>query len=139
MTAKEYLSQPRILDQQAQSLLDQISSLRALSTQVSAAFGVNLSSGTRNVTAIHDTIVHIMEAEEVLNRKIDELVDKKAEISRTIDQVPDPFHRLILEKRYLTFFSWDRIAADLAITPRWAQIRHGEALRAVEEILEAQS
>ena len=132
-------AQPRILDQQAQSLLDQISSLRALSTQVSAAFGVNLSSGTRTVTAIRDSVVHLMEAEETLNRKIDELVDKKAEISRTIDQVPDPFLRLIPEKRYLTFFSWDRIAADLAITPRWAQIRHGEALRAVEEILEKQA
>ena len=135
MNAKEYLSRAWWIEQQVQSKLEQIEALRSLASRMTAGFGNEPVSHTRNVTAMQDTIVRIMEAEEELNRRIDELVSMKMEIMQVIDQVQDVILRLILEKRYLSFLSWEQIAVDMGYTVRWTLLRHEEGLQAVQEIL----
>ena len=134
MNAKEFLSRAWHIEQQVQSKLEQIEALKSLACRVTSGIGNEPVSHTRNVTSMQDTIVRILEAEEELNRHIDELVGMKLEVMRVIDQVLDVTLRLILEKRYLSFLSWERISVDLGYTVRWTLIRHEEALRAVEEI-----
>ena len=85
---------------------------------------------------MQSTIAKIVEEEEILNARIDALVDAKREIREVIDCVEDVTLRLILEKRHLLFQPWDEIAIDLGITSRWAKDRHREALKAVERVLE---
>ena len=85
---------------------------------------------------MQDTVIRIMEAEQELNREIDELVDTKQEIKRTIDLVPDVTLRLILEKRNLCFEKWEQIAIDTYYSLRSVQEKHREAVRIVQGILD---
>ena len=135
--AKAYLSRAYCLEQQVQSKLAQLEALRSLACRMTASFDRTPVSNTLNTTSMQDTIIRITEAEEELNKKIDELVAMKVEISHTIDRVRDVQLRLLLEKRYLLFLSWPQIAEDLMISDRWLQKRHDDALAAVRKVLVA--
>ena len=136
MNAKDFLSQAWYVEQQVQSKMEQIEALRSLACRVTPQYGGAGGSRFRNVTAMEDTIVRITEAEEKLNRKIDELVTAKLGVMEVIDRVQDVTMRLLLEKRYLLFHPWDEIASDLGYTRRWTLKKHEAALDAVQRILD---
>ena len=135
MTAKEYLGQAYRLDQRINSKLQQVDSLRSLTQKITASYDGEVVSHTRNVTTLQDTIIRLMEAEEELNRQIDELVDLKMDIARLIDQVHNESFRLILEKRYLCFLQWDQIAAEMHYSRRWVLNKHDRAVEVVDKLM----
>ena len=135
MTAKEYLGQAYRLDQRINSKLQQVESLRSLTRKVTASYDGETVFHTRNVTSLEDTIFRLMEAEEELNRQIDELVVLKMDISRTINRVRNENLRLILEKRYLCFLQWDQIAAEMHYSRRWVLKRHARAVEVVDKLM----
>ena len=135
MTAKEYLGQAYRLDQRINSKLQQVESLRSLTRKVTASYDGETVFHTRNVTSLEDTIYRLMEAEEELNRQIDELVVLKMDISRTINRVRNESLRLILEKRYLCFLQWDQIAAEMHYSRRWVLKRHARAVEVVDKLM----
>ena len=136
MNSKTWLSRAFCIEMQVQSKMEQIEALKSLACRMTAGFGSEPVKKTRNTTAMEDTVVHILEAEEELNRRIDELVAMKLEIADVIDRVEDAMLRLVLEKRYLSFLSWGQIATDLHYSGRWLQKRHNAALAAVQRILD---
>ena len=136
MNAKAYLSRVYCLDLQVKSKQEQIEALRSLAARVSTGLDKEPVKHSLNVTAMEDTVARIMEAEEELQRKIREMVDMMREISAVIDRVEDVYARLVLEKRYLRFQPWMNIAAELNYTERYVHMKHGEGLRAVQEILD---
>ena len=136
MNAKDYLRQAYRLEQRVQSKLEQIEALRSMAAGMTSSLGPEPVSQTRNHTAMQDTVVRIMEAEQELNGEIDALVDLKREIKQTIDQVPDVTLRLVLEKRDLCFQKWEQIALDLYYSLRSVQEKHREAVRIVQQILD---
>ena len=87
------------------------------------------------MTSLEDTIFRLMEAEEELNRQIDELVVLKMDISRMINRVRNESLRLILEKRYLCFLQWDQIAAEMHYSRRWVLKRHARAVEVVDKLM----
>ena len=135
MMAKEYLGQAYRLDQRINSKLQQVESLRSLTQKVTASYSGEPVSHTRNVTSLQDTILRLMEAEEQVNQQIDELVSLKMNIASLIDQVRNESYRLILEKRYLCFLSWDEIATDMHYSSRWVRNVHERALEVVGKLL----
>ena len=100
MTAKEYLSQAYLLEQQVRVKLEQIESLKSLASYVSVDFTREPVSHTRNVSSMQDTVLKIMEMNKELDARVDALVDKKIEIMKTIDQVQRVEYRLILEDNW---------------------------------------
>ncbi len=136
MNAKEFLSRAWHTEQQVQSKLEQIEALKSLACRVTSCIGREPVAHTRNMTSMQDAIIRVMEAEEELNGRIDELVGIKMEVMQMIDRVQDATLRLILEKRYLSFRTWEQIAMDMGFTVRWTMIRHEEALAAVQELME---
>lgn len=136
MNAKEYLGQAFLMEKQVESKLQQIAALRSVAEGLNQCIQSETVSHSRNVSAMQDTVCKIIEAEQELNTEIDALVDLKSEIKGTIDQVRKVTYRLILEKRHLSFLKWEQIAADLGYTVRCLQIRHREALKVVQEILD---
>ena len=135
MTAKEYLGQAYRLDQRITSKLQQIDSLRSLTRKVTATCDREAVSHTRNPHSLEDAIIHLMEAEDQLNRQIDDLICLKVKIGEVIDKVHNESYRLILEKRYLCFMSWDQIAAEMNYSRRWVLKRHDQALGVVDRLL----
>ena len=135
MTATEYLGQAYRLDQRINSKLQQVESLRSLTRKVTASYDGETVFHTRNVTSLEDTIFRLMEAEEELNRQIDELVVLKMDISRMINRVRNESLRLILEKRYLCFLHWDQIAAEMHYSRRWVLKQHARAVEVVDKLM----
>ena len=136
MDAREFLSRAWKIETQIQSRAEQIERLRSLACRVTPQYGGAGGSQARNLTAMQDTIVRITEAEEILNRKINELVTAKLGVMEVIDRVQDVTMRLLLEKRYLLFYPWERVASDLGYTLRWTLKKHEAALDAVQRILD---
>lgn len=135
MTAREYLGQAYRLDQWINSKLRQVENLRSLTQRVTASYGREPVSHTRNVTSLEDSIIRLMEGEEQINQQIDKMVNLKMDIAALIDHVRNENYRLILEKRYLCFLSWDEIATDLHYSSRWVRNVHERALEVVGKLL----
>ena len=47
-----------------------------------------------------------------------------------------PPQRLILEKRYLSFMTWEEIGRDFNYSDRWVREQHKQALEIVQGILD---
>ena len=113
MTAKEYLTQAYRIDQRINSKLEQVSSLRDLSTKATSTFSDVPPSGTRNVHRMEDVICKIVMLENEINAEIDHLVDLKREMVAAIKSVADPECQTLLELRFLCFKTWEQIAVDM--------------------------
>ena len=136
LKAKEYLSRAFRVEQMICSKQMQIARYHDLLQQTPTLVDSVPVVRTRNVHRGQDIILKIMEAEEELNAEIDKLVDLKREITRTISCVKDDRCRLVLEKRYLLYMKWEKIAEDMHYTVRHTQWLHDNALDEVGRILE---
>ena len=131
MTAKEYLNQAFLLDQQISSKMAQLSSLQSLSMKVTTTYSDVPASGTRNVHQMEDVIVKIMEMQEEIDQDLEALVDLKAQILRTIKKVDNTECRVLLELRYLCFYTWEQIAVEMDCTINNVYRLHRKALNKV--------
>ncbi len=113
MTAKQFLRQARYLDERINTKISQVSSLHDLATKATATLSDMPGSPTRNTQRMEDIIIKILMLENEINSDIDHLVDLKESILSVIKAVDDEECRLLLEKRYLNFESWEDIAAEM--------------------------
>ncbi len=113
MTAKEYLSQAYRLDQRINSKLEQIMSLRDLTTKATATMCDTPSDSSRNAYRMQDIIGKIIDLENEINADIDQLVDLKREMVATIKAVANPECQTLLELRFLCFKTWEQIAVEM--------------------------
>ena len=90
MTAKEYLGQAYRLDQRINSKLEQVLSLRDLTTKATATMSDMPGGGSRNVYKMQDIIGKIIDLENEINADIDQLVDLKREMVAAIKAVENP-------------------------------------------------
>jgi len=139
MTAKEYLTQAKTLDQRINIKLERVSRLRSMTQKITAAMDSEPVSHTRNVTSMEDAIIRLMEEEESLNAAIDQLVDLKRKISGVLEQIHAPDCQLLLELRYLCYRSWEEIAEVMCMHIRTVYKIHGRALQKVDAILNSTS
>ena len=114
MTAKEYLGQAYRLDQRINSKLEQVLSLRDLTTKATATMSDMPGGGSRNVYKMQDIIAKIIDLENEINADIDQLVDLKREMVATIKAVTDPESQTLLELRFLCFKTWEQIAVEMS-------------------------
>ena len=113
MTAMEYLSQAYRLDQRINSKLEQVLSLRDLTTKATATMSDMPGGGSRNVYKMQDIIAKIIDLENEINADIDQLVDLKREMVTAIKSVTDPECQTLLELRFLCFKTWEQIAVEM--------------------------
>lgn len=131
MTAKEYLGQAYRLDQRINSKLEQVMSLRELTTKATATMSDMPGGGSRNVYKMQDIIGKIVDLENEINADIDELVDLKREIVAIIKAVKNPEFQTLLELRYLCFKTWEQIAVDMQYSTRNIYKLHDAAIAAI--------
>lgn len=129
MNAKEYLKQAFYLDKRINSKLEQVESLNALATKATSTLSDMPKSPSRGPSKLEDTIVKIIDLQEEINRDIDKLVDLKAEMVGTIKQIQDKELQVILEKRYLCFETWEKIAVDMNYSIQHIFRLHSKALK----------
>jgi hypothetical protein len=132
---KEYLSQAHYIDQRINSKLEQVMSLRSLTTRATATLSDMPGSATRNIHSMEDVIAKLVDLENEINSDIEYLVGLKMELTAVVKKVKNPEFRTLLELRYLCFKTWEQIAVDMDYDLRWIYRMHKNALDAVREII----
>ena len=132
MTAKEYLGQAYRLDQRINSKLEQVLSLRNLTTKATVAISDIPGGGSRNVYKMQDIVGKIIDLENEINADIDRLVDLKRDIVAIIKAVENPEYQTLLELRYLCFKTWEQIAVDMQYSTRNIYKLHESAIGAIK-------
>ena len=103
MTAKEYLSQARLLDARINAKIQQVAALNDLATHATATLTGMPRNPNRSESRMAEAVVKIVDLQNEINHDIDELVDLKREITRRVKSIPNAEYQLLLEKRYLCF------------------------------------
>ena len=137
MNAKEFLNRAKYLDDLINAKIRQVSQLNDLATHATSAMTGMPHNPNHGRSAMADAVVKIVDLQAEINADIDELVDLKRAILEAVKAVPNGEYQTILERRYLCFDSWEKIAADMGYDMRWLYRLHGRAIAAVQEILDA--
>lgn len=129
MTAKEYLSQARLLDARINAKIQQVSALNDLATHATATLTGMPHNPSRSESRMAEAVIKIIDLQNEINHDIDELVDLKREITRRVKSIPNTEYQLLLEKRYLCFMPWEKIAVDMGYSIQHIYRLHDWALR----------
>lgn len=135
MTAKEYLSQAKYLDDRINSKIRQVADLNELATKATTTLTGMPHNPNHGRSTMVDCVAKIVDLQVEINSDIDALVDLKRDIMETIKAVDNVEMQTVLEKRYLCFQSWEQIAAGMNYDIRWLYRLHGKALKEVEGII----
>ena len=135
MNAKEYLKQAFYLDKRINSKLEQVESLNALATKATSTLSDMPKSPNRGSSKLEDTIVKIIDLQEEINRDIDKLVDLKKEIANSIFELKDKEEQTVLEKRYLCYETWEKIAVDMNYDIRHIHRLHNLGLKETSNLI----
>lgn len=136
MTAKDFLSQARILDLHIDSKIAQVERLNLLAQKCTATISNMPKNPNHGGSKLEDTVCKIVDLQAEINCDIDRLVDTKNKIILTINQVTDAELQIVLEKRYLCFEAWKDISAEMNYSEQHIYRLHNAALAEVDEILE---
>lgn len=139
MTSKEYLSQARFLDASIRTKVEQIESLNDLATSCTAVISDMPRNPNRGGSKMEEAVIKIIDLQEEIKRDMMALVELKREIMEVIKSVSSLEYQTILEKRYLCFISWERIAVELGYSIQHTYRLHDAALKEVDEILSHES
>lgn len=132
MTAKEYLGRAYYIDKRIESKLAQIESLRGLATKVTSVFSDTPHISTPDNYRLEKTLAKIIDLENEIDADVEALVDLKRDVAQIIEQVENVKHRTLLERRYLSFQTWEQIAMSLECDVRHVYRLHGEALKKIK-------
>jgi hypothetical protein len=135
MNAKEYLSQAKYLDARINSKIQQVAALNDLAMRATSTLTGMPMNPNHGRSTMADAVVKIVDLQAEINRDIDALVDLKHGILNTIKAVSEVEYQTILERRYLCFETWEKIAACMGYDLRWLFRLHGKALDEVQNIL----
>ena len=136
MRAKEYLQQVHKMDRQIDSKIEMLTELNALATKCTAILTGMPYNPSGSKSQMADTIDKIVDLQDEINADICRMVEVKAEVIRVIGCVQDVNCRILLEKRYLSYKTWERIAADMNFGLRYVHILHKKALADVAPFIE---
>lgn len=128
MTAKQWLMRAWKLDREISSLIRARDSTRERVMSITQNYSAIMVGGTKDPHKYD----RLMELENRIDQRIDELVGIKEEVIAVISQVDDNRYRLILQERYIECKTFEQIAVDGYYSWRHTLRLHGKALKAVE-------
>ena len=137
MNVKDYLEQAKYLDMRINSKVEQLSTLNDLATKCTVTLSDMPRNPNKGTSSMEDTIIKIIDLQEEINRDIDNLVDLKREIMEVIKKVESVEYQTILENRYLSFMSWEKIAVEMKYSIQQIYRLRDKAQKEVEKILVA--
>lgn len=129
MTAKEYLEQARYIDQEINNKIRQLEMARADLYSLTGPENEMPRQETRSTDGFSRAVARVIDLETAINRRIDELIDLKLDILRSINALDLPKHRLVLEERYILLKPWKEIAEHLGCVERQIHRYHAAALK----------
>lgn len=119
---KRYLRQYAALESKIARKLEERCRLWALATKVTPALGSNVSGGIPDPVGGFGTRLAILE------REIDECIDRKAAITAAIEALPEERHRRILTEVYVNGRTLVEVAQTVRYSEDYTQRLHRRAL-----------
>ena len=130
MTAKEYLSQYKSANREIDRLIEEKARWMDLATRITPAQTQGgRASGSEN-GKIPLVVEKIIEAEEKINARVDELVDLRREIEARLAMMSEDKQREVLHRRYILGQKWEEIALNMNYSYMQVCRIHGAALQA---------
>lgn len=133
--AKEYLQQVNKLDKMISNKLIEVEQWKAIATGTTAASDGERVKASSNQKKMENAICRYTVIEEEINRHMDEMIDTKKDVIRTIEQLPVIEYDL-LHHVYIQGMTLDEVACMNDKSYSWATTVHGRALQHVQEILD---
>lgn len=137
MAAKEYLSQLRYKNAKINSLLARQQRYRELASRSTAVYRDIPGGGQSHASSTEEYVCKIVDLGREIDRRIDEYVDLTRAIETLIRSVKDDRYREILTDRYITEWSWSKIAREMHYSIDWVWELHGQALREFDRLLKS--
>ena len=131
MKTKEYLSQAWYLDKRIKTKERQLDWLKSHAVYVSPKLTEVPKDPSIRRSPVEEAVVRITELENEINTGISKLMRLKTEIADVIRSVNSMECETILEMRYLTFMTWEQIAAQLDYSQDYIYHLHRKALALV--------
>lgn len=131
MTAKEYLSQYKDLNDSINAKLEQVGKLRRKAQTVSSGSSDGAHSSTPR-DRIGEITARIVDLEREINEDIDRSIDLQREIRAAIATVPEVRLRALLELKYINCLTLEEIAVRMGYCYMQICRLHGKALTAVK-------
>lgn len=129
MTAKQFLARAYWLDRRIEKKTEEIERMRSRLERITAQITDMPRGGSGGDWT--DLVAKVHEREEAIRGEIAELVEVKKQIAVAIAAVEEPRYRTLLELRYRSYLSFERIAVEMNYSWRHVIRLHDEALREV--------
>ncbi|MCM1024426.1 MAG: hypothetical protein NC395_10265 [Prevotella sp.] len=129
LTAKEYLRQAYIIDRKIRLDTEKLAAARSALYGKTVRYDGDGSKPAARGNVTENAVLRVLELEERLDREIDELSSKRAEIERAVNAIPDEAWREVLTRRYLLYQKWEVIAEKMNYSERHVRRLHGVALK----------
>lgn len=112
-----------------QTELEKLQSLLSISVKYK---DVNVQTSSTNNA--EQTMAKIIDAQRLVDEKIDELIEHKMRVSHMLDKMQDRLLCAILRDRYLNQKRWEDISTETGQTVRNLHYLHGQALREFDKV-----
>ena len=113
------------------------SSLNELATSCTITYSDMPRNPNHGGSKVERAVLKIIELQESLKKDVEDLVELKEQIMATIQSVADVELQTLLEKRYLCFLSWEKIAVEMHYSIQHIYRMHDTALSCVSTIMRA--
>lgn len=131
MQVKEYLLQAKYLDERITAKTQQLLALNDLATKCTSTISDMPRQSSIRGSRTEETITKILDLEKDLQQDIENLVSLKLEITKVIHSVDNIEYQVLLEKRYLCFETWEKIAVDMSYSMQHLHRIHSRALKEI--------
>ncbi len=135
--ARKFLGRGYELYRDIQIKKEQAASIRASLDNSTVSLNNERVSTTRNVSAMEDSIIRIIQLEEDIRKETSRLAIIQREAVEMINQLDNLTMRSMLTKYYICFKSWDTIRSELNLSRKYSSNMHTMALRQIEDILKS--
>ena len=107
--------------------LDKLQELRNLAQKVTPAYSQS-PGGSGNAQKLENSIAKIIEQEKIVAECCNELCAQLAEVRALVALLPMGPMRLVMQRRYLNYQKWERIATELHYSWQNVHRLHSKAL-----------
>ena len=133
-SCKQWLNRARRLDREIDNLLKIEKAIRDQATSITQRYTGDTAQSTKDPHKFD----RLVEINDRIDRKIDQLADIRNEIFDTIGLVENTTYRQILSGRYIACWTWEKIAIEIHYSYPQTVRLHGFALKAIEPLILAQ-
>ena len=131
--ATELLKELQNLDLDIQSRIDEINELEAGLLSSPKWTDVKVQSG--KVRKIDDVYAQLIAMKDEIEKDTKVIIERKLELSRLINKLPNPKHRTILRMTYINKGTADSICYDLKMSRTTYYRLKNEAISALEKVI----